>query len=201
MSRYRTIIAFLIAPLPIPILLSAGLQALDFADKSPPPSLIGFLEGILFFSIFALPQAYISELALGVPAWLVIRHYGIRAWSVFAIGGAVLGMAYYVVYDVARYVAAEAFAFEFVRHEHTRDAQRGKEKPQLFLYDVTSSYLEGDHNAFGAYGYGRDGKKNKKQIVIGLLCDAQGEPVSVEVFRGNTQDTQTFAAQVNKASE
>src|SRR5438094_3538471 len=80
-------------------------------------------------------------------------------------------------------------------------AQRGKEKPQLFLYDVTSSYLEGEHNALGAYGYGRDGKKNKKQIVIGLLCDAQGEPVSVEVFRGNTQDTQTFAAQVNKASE
>src|SRR6266852_434645 len=80
-------------------------------------------------------------------------------------------------------------------------ARRGKEKPQLFLYDVTSSYLEGDHNAFGAYGYGRDGKKNKKQIVIGLLCDQGGEPVSVEVFRGNTQDTQTFAAQVNKASE
>ena len=80
-------------------------------------------------------------------------------------------------------------------------ARRGKEKPQLFLYDVTSSYLEGDHNALGAYGYGRDGKKNKKQIVIGLLCDARGEPISVEVFRGNTQDTQTFAAQVNKASE
>src|SRR5437660_254686 len=89
--------------------------------------------------------------------------------------------------------------------EHQKDienrlfARRGKEKPQLFLYDVTSSYLEGEHNALGAYGYGRDGKKNKKQIVIGLLCDAQGEPVSVEVFRGNTQDTQTFAAQVNKA--
>src|SRR5437016_401840 len=80
-------------------------------------------------------------------------------------------------------------------------ARRGKEKPQLFLYDVTSSYLEGEHNACGAYGYGRDGKKNKKQIVIGLLCDPGGEPVSVEVFRGNTQDTQTFAAQVNKASE
>ena len=80
-------------------------------------------------------------------------------------------------------------------------ARRGKEKPQLFLYDVTSSYLEGDQNALGAYGYGRDGKKHKKQIVIGLLCDEGGEPVSVEVFRGNTQDTQTFAAQVNKASE
>ena len=79
-------------------------------------------------------------------------------------------------------------------------ARREPQKPRLFLYDVTSSYLEGDKNAFGAYGYGRDGKKNKKQIVIGLLCDEQGEPVSVEVFKGNTQDTQTFAAQVNKAS-
>ena len=80
-------------------------------------------------------------------------------------------------------------------------ARRGSHKPDLFLYDVTSSYLEGDHNALGAYGYNRDGKKGKKQIVIGLLCDEQGEPVSTEVFRGNTQDTTTFASQVNKASQ
>jgi hypothetical protein len=80
-------------------------------------------------------------------------------------------------------------------------ARRRQRKPRLFLYDVTSSYLEGEDNAYGAYGYNRDGKKGKKQIVIGLLCDEQGEPVSTEVFRGNTQDTKTFAAQVKKASE
>ena len=80
-------------------------------------------------------------------------------------------------------------------------ARRGRRKPELFLYDVTSSYLEGEENAYGDYGYNRDGKKGKKQIVIGLLCDEQGEPVSTEVFRGNTQDTKTFAAQVKKASE
>jgi hypothetical protein len=79
--------------------------------------------------------------------------------------------------------------------------RRGQQKPELFLYDVTSSYLEGEDNAYGAYGYGRDGKKGKKQIVIGLLCDEQGAPVSTEVFRGNTQDPKTFAAQVKKASE
>ena len=78
--------------------------------------------------------------------------------------------------------------------------RRGQQKPELFLYDVTSSYLEGEDNAYGAYGYGRDGKKGKKQIVIGLLCDQQGTPVSTEVFRGNTQDPKTFAAQVKKAS-
>jgi len=79
--------------------------------------------------------------------------------------------------------------------------RRGPQKPELFLYDVTSSYLEGEDNAYAAYGYNRDGKKGKKQIVIGLLCDQQGTPVSTEVFRGNTQDPKTFAAQVQKASE
>jgi hypothetical protein len=74
-------------------------------------------------------------------------------------------------------------------------------KPELFLYDVTSSYLEGEDNAYGAYGYNRDGKKGKKQIVIGLLCDEQGAPVTTEVFRGNTQDPKTFASQVKKASQ
>jgi len=76
-----------------------------------------------------------------------------------------------------------------------------KTKPEIFLYDVTSSYLEGTKNFFGEYGYNRDGKKGKQQIVIGLLCDECGEPVSTEVFAGNTQDPQTFASQVRKAAQ
>jgi hypothetical protein len=79
---------------------------------------------------------------------------------------------------------------------------KGRTKaPELFLYDVTSSYLEGQKNFFGAYGYNRDGKRGKKQIVIGLLCDERGEPVSTEVFAGNTHDTETFDSQVAKALE
>ena len=78
-------------------------------------------------------------------------------------------------------------------------AQRTKTKPiNLFLYDVTSSYLEGTQNALAAFGYNRDGKKGKRQIVIGLLCDEDGHPVSIEVFPGNTQDPHTFAAQLAK---
>ena len=73
--------------------------------------------------------------------------------------------------------------------------------PNLFLYDVTSSYLEGDCNELGAYGYNRDKKKGKKQIVIGLLCDADGAPLTVEVFEGSTSDVSTFASQVNKAAD
>jgi hypothetical protein len=78
-------------------------------------------------------------------------------------------------------------------------AKRTKTKPvSLFLYDVTSSSLEGTHNALAAFGYNRDGKKGKMQIVIGLLCDETGHPVSIVVFPGNTHDPQTFAAQINK---
>ena len=81
-------------------------------------------------------------------------------------------------------------------------AQRTKTKPvSLFLYDVTSSYLEGTHNELAAFGYNRDGKKGKLQIVIGLLCDEDGHPVSIEVFPGNTQDPHTVAAQVAKLKE
>ena len=76
-----------------------------------------------------------------------------------------------------------------------------QQKPELFLYDVTSSYLEGQQNELAAFGYNRDGKRGKKQIVIGLLCDEKGVPLSIEVFEGNTADTKTFGAQVRKASE
>lgn len=72
--------------------------------------------------------------------------------------------------------------------------------PSLFLYDVTSSYFEGDQNELAEYGYNRDGKKGKKQIVIGLLTDEDGRPIACEVFKGNTQDTKTFENQVNKVA-
>jgi hypothetical protein len=68
----------------------------------------------------------------------------------------------------------------------------------LFLYDVTSSYLEGQQNELALPGYNRDGKKYKKQIVAGLLTDAEGEPVSVQVYEGNTSDPDTVADQVKK---
>lgn len=73
--------------------------------------------------------------------------------------------------------------------------------PELFLYDVTSSYLEGEHNQLAAFGYNRDGKKGKRQIVIGLLCDNQGTALSIEVFQGNTADPQTFGPQVTKVAQ
>jgi len=76
-----------------------------------------------------------------------------------------------------------------------------RREPGLYLYDVTSSYFEGEHNALAAFGYNRDGKKGKRQIVIGLLCNEEGVPLSIEVFAGNTHDPATVAAQVCKVAE
>lgn len=80
-------------------------------------------------------------------------------------------------------------------------ARHGDQTPDLFLYDVTSSYLEGDQNALADWGYCRDKKLGKKQIVIGLLCDSLGEPVCTEVFTGNTPDLETFESQVRKVAD
>jgi transposase len=68
----------------------------------------------------------------------------------------------------------------------------------LFLYDLSSSYLEGEKNQLAAYGYNRDGRKGKLQINYGLLTDEDGDPVSIQGFRGNTNDNKTVGEQIEK---
>ena len=72
------------------------------------------------------------------------------------------------------------------------------ESGTLVLYDVTSTYLEGNGCELGKYGYNRDKKKGKTQIVFGLLCSAKGCPIAVEVFAGNTSDGATLSGQIEK---
>src|SRR5216683_2000028 len=71
----------------------------------------------------------------------------------------------------------------------------------LVLYDLTSTWVTGRHCALAHYGYSRDGKRDDPQIVFGLLCAADGCPVAVEVFAGNTADPATLAAQIDKLKE
>lgn len=73
--------------------------------------------------------------------------------------------------------------------------QRGR-RPRLFLYDITSSYFEGTHCPLAYFGYNRDGKKGKMQIVIGLMTDHDGKPLWVQVFEGNTADQTTVVDQI-----
>ena len=80
-------------------------------------------------------------------------------------------------------------------------AKRHLHHGTLVLYDVTSSYLEGRCCPLGRIGYSRDGKKGKLQIVYGLLCNAQGCPIAVEVYEGNTADPSTLVDQIHKVRE
>jgi transposase len=70
----------------------------------------------------------------------------------------------------------------------------------VILYDITSSYLEGEYEESEtvAYGYNRDKKRGKKQIVIALICTKDGCPVAVEVFKGNTSDSTTVLPKINE---
>jgi len=77
-------------------------------------------------------------------------------------------------------------------------ARRHLEDGTLVLYDVSSSYMEGRKCPLAQFGYSRDHRRDRPQIVYGLLCTRAGLPVAVEVFEGNTADPATVSAQVEK---
>jgi len=68
---------------------------------------------------------------------------------------------------------------------------------RLVCYDLTSTYFEGDHQpserfASRAFGYSRDHRGDRPQIVIGLLVTTDGIPIAHHVFAGNTADVSTM---------
>ena len=80
-------------------------------------------------------------------------------------------------------------------------AKRHLTEGSLVLYDVSSTYFEGTQGPLAKYGYNRDKKKGFLQMVFGLLCDKLGCPIAVEVFEGNTSDTATITAQIEKVRQ
>ena len=123
---------------------------------------------------------------------------GLRAETVESSLGEVLGLAdpdeddLYAAMDWA--LTRQDAVEKQLAHRHLCDGS-------LVLYDVTSTYFEGRHCPLAKRGHSRDGKKDKLQIVVGLLTDGEGCPVAVEVFPGNTGDPRTVGPQVNKLRE
>lgn len=112
----------------------------------------------------------------------------------------ILGLESFTEDDL--YLAMNGVAARQARIENTLLKKRYPTiKPTLYLYDVTSSYFEGDKNELADYGYNRDRKTGKKQIVIGLMTDTEGWPITIEVFRGNTHDMKTFKSQIEKVAK
>jgi transposase len=82
-----------------------------------------------------------------------------------------------------------------------RLAQKHLSEGTLVLYDVSSTYFEGHSCPLVQFGYSRDRKRGKAQIVFGLLCNPEGCPVAVEVFAGNQADPTTLPGQIAKVRQ
>lgn len=198
----------------------ARIQALqralrgDFDHLACPDPSLGLVFGLLFVLkqladslglTAALGKSRLAKLAL----FLVlarVAHQGSRLsavrWAENHAVAEVLGLESFDeddLYAALDDLCARQEAIEKALYRHY--LKRRDAPPALFLYDVTSSYLEGEHNALGEYGYNRDGKRGKLQIVIGLLADDQGEPLAVRVFAGNTGDPATVAEQIRIVKE
>jgi transposase len=183
------------------------------ADLGSAPQL-GPVFGLLFVlkriaEVLGLPGALGHSRLAKLGLFLVlarVAHQGSRLsavrWAEDQAVAEVLGLGKFDeddLYAALDDLAARQERIEQVLFRHYL-VRRGQ-PPRLFLYDVTSSYLEGEKNALGAYGYNRDGKRGKLQIVIGLLADAEGEPLAVRVFEGNRSDPTTVVEQIQILQE
>jgi transposase len=153
----------------------------------------------------ALGKGRLGKLALFL-VLVRLAHQGSRLsavrWAEDHAVGEVLGLSPFDEDDL--YAALDdlcARQEKIERALYQRYLRRRGAPPALFLYDITSTYLEGEHNALGEFGYNRDGKRGKLQIVIGLLTDREGEPLAVRVFAGNTADPVTVAGQIKLVKE
>ncbi len=79
-------------------------------------------------------------------------------------------------------------------------ARRHLKGGHLVLYDITSVYFEGEYKVseLVKFGYNRDRKKGREQIVVGLVCNSEGCPVGVEVYAGNTKDETTVIDKIQE---
>jgi hypothetical protein len=123
---------------------------------------------------------------------------GLRDDTLTSSLGAALGVATIDEDDV--YNAMDWLLAQQVRIENHL-ARRHLQDGTLVLYDLTSTWFEGRTCPLARFGHSRDGKKDKLQIVIGLLCEREGRPIAVEVFDGNTADPSTLARQVEKVRQ
>src|SRR5216683_1704642 len=187
----------------------------DFDQLPPGEPILGPIFGLLFVLKQIADQlgltAAIGHSRLGKLALFLIlarvAHQGSRLsasrWAQDHAVSEVVGLASFDEDDL--YAALDDLCARQEKIEralyHQYQRRSGKQPPRLFLYDVTSSYLEGERNELGAFGYNRDGKKGKLQIVIGLLTDAAGEPLAVRVFEGNRSDPTTVAEQIKIVKE
>lgn len=156
----------------------------------------------------ALPQALYSRKEPWVEDCLaMIVGRVVYAGSKLALSNQAKNTALWELCGVSGAVDVEEHCYEsmdrlLARQKAIQRALAAKhlQSGQVVLYDITSTYLEGTYaqSDLVLFGYNRDGKNGHEQIVLGLLCNAQGCPVGVEVFAGNTQDAATVVDKIQE---
>ena len=168
-------------------------------------AVLGTMKRIGLDTLIATKQSRQRDLATAMIVWRVIdpvsklsTAQGLRGETARSSLGGVLGIG--DVKDDELYAAMD-WLFTRQGWMEKQLAKRHLAEGSLVLYDVTSTYFEGRGCPLARLGHGRDGKKGKLQIVIGLVCNQEGCPVSVEVFEGNTGDPKTVRSQIQKVRE
>jgi transposase len=101
--------------------------------------------------------------------------------------------------DVHQLYAAMDWLVERQTRIENKLAKKHLKDGHLVLFDVSSSYYTGRKSPLIKHGYSRDHRRDRPQIVYGLLCDSDGRPIAIEVFPGNTADPPTFTQIVARA--
>jgi transposase len=153
--------------------------------------------------IYGLLMASLSlQQAIAILAIIIERVISSKPMSVMALQRWFSQEPLAYLLNAARTPALNTWYAALAQLEEKRESilralyQRNHTPGELYLYDITSSYFEGETCPLGEYGYNRDGKKGKKQVVIGIICDGEGCPIWVDVFKGNTADQTTVKQQL-----
>jgi len=158
----------------------------------------------LHTTLYSRPQQWVSDCLAMIAGRIIyagsklsLSHQwkNTALWELCGVEGA-------VDVDIHCYEAMDRLLERQDAIQHTLAAKHLADG-HLVLYDITSSYLEGEYkeSELVDFGYNRDGKKGHEQIVIGLLCSKEGCPVGVEVFRGNTKDSTTVMGKITEMRE
>jgi transposase len=155
-----------------------------------------------------LPQAIYSRKEPWVQDCLaMIVGRVVYAGSKLALSNQAKNTALWELCGVSGWIDVEAHCYESMDRLLARQkaiqrtlAAKHLQNGHVVLYDITSTYFEGAYaqSDLVLFGYNRDGKNGHEQIVLGLLCNAQGCPVGVEVFAGNTQDAATVVDKIQE---
>jgi transposase len=135
-----------------------------------------------------------------------LSEHAMAAWIPRTALGDILGTDFAALDDEALYRNLDRLHPQRVRIERAlaaRERTLFNLDGTLYLYDLTSTYFEGQaqRNPLAQRGYSRDKRPDCKQVLVGLVLDRDGFPQAHEVFAGNRQDRQTLGAMLDSLEQ